>query len=186
MQAEAAITREREMQVVRVATMRQAEITKDQQVVAAEQDKETMVLRADGDLQATRLKAEGIRVEGEATADAEKALQLAPVAAQIELAREIGQNEGYQAYLVSLKGVEAYVEVGVQQAKAIANADVKVIATTGEPVQGVSDAMALISPRGGTAIGGMLEALRNTPEGAALLERILRAKPTPAAQAPTE
>jgi flotillin len=173
-QAEAAVTREREMQVLRVATMRQAEITKDQQVVAASQDKETTILRADGDLQATKLSAEGIRAEGTAKADAEKALQLAPVAAQIELAKEIGQNEGYQAYLVSLKGVEAYVAVGVEQAKAIAEADIKVIANTGEAVQGVSDAMALISPRGGTSIAGMLEALRNTPEGAALLDRILR------------
>ncbi len=173
-QAEAAITREREMQVVRVATMRQAEITKDQQVVAASQDKETMILRADGDLQATKLSAEGIRVEGNAKADAEKALQLAPVAAQIELAREIGSNEGYQANLVSIRGVEAYTQVGVEQAKAIAQADVKVIANTGDTVQGVQDAMSLISPRGGTAIGGMLEALKNTPEGAALLERVLR------------
>ena len=180
-QAEAAITREPEMRVLRVATMRQAEITKDQQVVEATQDKETTILRADGDLQATKLQAEGIRVEGNAKADAEKALQLAPVAAQIELAKEIGQNQGYQAYLVSLKGVEAYVDVGVEQAKAIAGADIKVIANTGEPVQGVSDAMALISPRGGTSIGGMLEALRNTPEGAALLERILGARPSPPA-----
>lgn len=173
-QAEAAITREREMQVMRVATMRQAEITKDQQVVAASQDKETTILRADGDLQATKLSAEGIRVEGNAKADAEKALQLAPVAAQIELAKEIGSNEGYQAYLVSLRGVDAYVQVGVEQAKAIAQADVKVIANTGDAVQGVQDAMSLISPRGGTALGGMLEALKNTPEGAALLERVLR------------
>ncbi len=173
-QAEAAVTREREMQVVRVATMRQAEITKDQQVVAASQDKETTILRADGDLQATKLSAEGIRVEGNAKADAEKALQLAPVAAQIELAKEIGSNEGYQAYLVSLRGVDAYVQVGVEQAKAIAQADVKVIANTGDAVQGVQDAMSLISPRGGTALGGMLEALKNTPEGAALLERLLR------------
>jgi hypothetical protein len=74
--------------------------------------------------------------KGNAKADAEKALQLAPVAAQIELAREIGSNEGYQAYLVSLRGVEAYVEVGVEQAKAIAQADVKVIANAGDAVQG--------------------------------------------------
>jgi len=178
-QAEAAITREREMQVVRVSTLRQAEITKDEQVVAATQDKETTILRADGDLQATKLHSEGIRVEGNAKADAERALQLAPVAAQIELAREIGQNEGYQAYLVSIRGVEAYTDVGVEQAKAIANADIKVIANTGDAVQGVSDAMGLVSPKGGTAIGGMLEALKNTPEGAALLERILRRRQPP-------
>jgi flotillin len=176
-QAEAATTREREMQVLRVATMRQAEITKDAQVVEATQDKETTILRADGDLQATKLTAEGIRADGAAQADAKKAMELAPIAAQIELAKELGQNQGYQAYLVSLKGVEAYVDVGVEQAKAIASADIKVIANTGDAVQGVGDAMSLISPRGGTAIGGMLEALKNTPEGAAILERILGAKP---------
>ena len=58
--------------------------------------------------------------------------------------------------------------------------------SSASPVQGVHDAMALISPRGGTAIGGMLEALKNTPEGAALLERILRREAARATDEPAQ
>ena len=172
-QRQAAVTRETEMATLRVQKVREAEITRDAQIVSAEQDKQTVVIRADGDLQAARLSAEAVRAQGVAKADAEKALQLAPVAAQIELAREIGSNQGYQSYLVALKGVEAYILVGTEQAKAIGNADIKVIANTGDAVGGISNAMGLISPKGGTAIGGMLEGLKNTPEGAALLERLI-------------
>ncbi|MBI2048752.1 MAG: hypothetical protein HYT30_02385 [Parcubacteria group bacterium] len=162
-------TKSREMSVAQVAQVRQAEITREQQVVAAEQDKQTRIIMADGHLQAQQKEAEAIKVVGFAKAEAEKAMQLAPVAAQIELAKEIGANEGYQGYLVSLKTVEAYIAVGSEQAKALAKADVKVISNTGDPVTGINSVAQLMTPNGGLAIGGMLEALSNTPEGGALL-----------------
>ncbi|MBI4133113.1 hypothetical protein HY478_00715 [Candidatus Uhrbacteria bacterium] len=163
-------TRTRDMAVKQVEQVRQAEITRDQQVVAAEQDKRTRVIMAEGHLEAQSKEAEAIRLVGVAKADAEKAMQLAPVQAQIELAKEIGSNEGYQGYLVALKTVEAYIGVGTEQAKALAKADVKVIANAGDAVTGINSAAQLFTPKGGLALGGMLEALSNTPEGKALLD----------------
>lgn len=163
------VTREHSMAVKRVEQVRQAEITKEQKVVEAEQDKQTTIVIAEGQLEQTKRRAEGVRTEGQAKADAEKAMQLAPVEAQIVLAKEIGTNPGYQSYLVSVKAVEAYSAVGSEQAKALTKAEVKVIANTGGVVSGVQSAMDLVSPTGGLALGGMLEALGNTDQGKALL-----------------
>lgn len=166
-------TQERQMAVTRVEQVRQAEITRDQQVVAAEQDKQTTVIIAEGNLEAQKREAQGIEALGAAKASAEKLMQLAPVEAQIVLAKEIGGNDGYQAYLVALKGVDGYVAVGTAQAEALKGADVKVIANAGDATTGVNNARELFSPQGGTAIGAMLEAMSNTPQGAAILKGIV-------------
>jgi len=166
-------TQERQMAVTRVEQVRQAEITRDQQIVAADQDKQTTVIVAEGNLEAQKREAQGIEALGAAKATAEKLMQLAPVEAQIVLAKEIGGNEGYQAYLVALKGVDGYVAVGTAQAEALRDADVKVIANAGDPTTGATNARELFSPQGGTAIGAMLEAMSNTPQGAALLKGII-------------
>ena len=100
------------MEVRRVEEVRQAEIERDKQVVAAEQDKQTTVIIADGELEAEKKKATGIEVVGKANAEAEKAMQLAPVQAQIELAKEIGNNAGYMQYLMTVEGIKGYVVVG--------------------------------------------------------------------------
>lgn len=169
---EEAITAAKAMDVKRVEQVRQAEITKEAAVVGADQDKQTAIIIAEGQLEATRRRAEGVRAEGVAKSDAEKAMQLAPVEAQIVLAKEIGSNEGYQGYLIALKGIEGYIMVGSEQAKALAAADVKVIANSGDAVAGVNSAMQLFTPKGGLAVGGMLEALGNTEEGKSMLEAI--------------
>lgn len=166
-------TQERQMAVTRVEQVRQAEITRDQQVVGAEQQKQTTIIVAEGSLEAQRREAEGIEALGAARATAEKLMQLAPVEAQIVLAKEIGGNDGYQAYLVALKGVDGYVAVGTAQAEALKAADVKVIANAGDASAGMTHARELFSPQGGTAIGAMLEAMSNTPQGAALLKGIV-------------
>lgn len=164
-------TQERQMAVRRVELVRQAEITKDQQVVAAEQDKETRIIIADGELEAKRKEATGIEVEGLAKASAEKALQLAPVQAMIELAKEIGNNPGYQQYLAMIEAIKAYTQVGGKQAEALASADVKIIANAGKPVEGANNVMSLIGASGGTEIAAMVEAFAQTPLGKAVLAR---------------
>lgn len=151
---QARVTAEKTMAVVRVETIQQAEITKQQDIVTAE-----------GSLQQTKLLAEGIRVEGDAKADAEKAMQLAPVQAQISLAKEIGTNQGYQTYLIAIRQVEANQVVGIEQAKALTAAEIKVIANSGNVAEGVDSVMGLLTPKGGTQIGAMLEAFKNTDVG---------------------
>lgn len=187
--AEAAKTAARAVEVNRVEQVGQADIDKAKAIVTGEQEKEVAILNAEGKLEATKRDAEGVQVQGAAKAEAEKLILLAPVEAQIKLAQEIGSNEGYMTYLLGLKSVEGYISVGGEQAKALAAADIKVIANAGSPGEGLTSAMQLFSANGGLSIGGMLESFSNTPQGADLLESLkkrLAGKPVTAPTAPVE
>lgn len=181
-QAAAKTTAERNMDVLKVTEVRSAEIQRDVAAVKAEQDKkvtvvnaeaekEASVVRAEGDLEAARREAEGIRAKGEASAAAEQAMLLAPVEAQIKLAHEIGSNPAYQTYLVTIEQVRAGEKVGLKMAEAMASADLKVIANSGDMQQGVAHLGDIFSPAGGTKLSGMLTALAQTPEGKQLIDR---------------
>lgn len=130
-------THERHMAVARVVLVRQAEIVRDKQVVAAEQDRQTTVIIAEGHLTAQKREADGINALGEARAFAERAMQLATVEAQIVLAKEIGENVGYQQYLTTIEGIKGHVIVGGEKARALQSADVKPIANAGRPGEGL-------------------------------------------------
>jgi flotillin len=177
-------TRERDMKVKRVEQVNQAEITRDEQIVAAEQEQKTTVIIAEGELEAQRREAAGIEAVGLARAEAEKAMQLAPVTAQIELAREIGTNEGYQRYLAILEAVKGYIEVGSKQAAALEAADVKVIANAGSPSEGMTGAMNLITSKGGTDLAAMLEAFAQSPLGSDILSKFVTENSDPGSQPP--
>ena len=183
-QTEAKITTERLMEVKKVEEVKAAEIAKDVAVVKAEQDKQVQVVNADaekestvriaeGNLSATLKQAEGIQAEGAAKAEAEKAMLLAPVNAQLTLAKEIGDNEGYQTYLISVRNIEATESVGKEMAGAIKAADVKIIANSGDVQSGIGNLADIFTPKGGTSIGGMLEGLVQTDQGKALLNGVL-------------
>jgi flotillin len=183
-QTEAKITTERLMEVKKVEEVKAAEIAKDVAVVKAEQDKQVQVVNADaekestvriadGNLQATLKQAEGIQAEGAAKAEAEKAMLLAPVNAQLTLAKEIGDNQGYQTYLISVRNIEATEAVGKEMAGAIKAADVKIIANSGDVQSGIGNLADIFTPKGGTSIGGMLEGLAQTEQGQALLGGVL-------------
>lgn len=178
------VTTEKQMAVAQVEHVRSAEIAREVAVVKANEKKQTDVINAEGEKQKTVLTAEGtleaerraaeaIQVKGAATAEAEKLIQLAPVQAQITLAKEIGENQGYQSYLIEIRKVEKDQAVGVEQAQALSQADVKVIVNSGDVTSGVSNIAQVFSPKGGTQIGGMLEALAQTPAGGDLLKRFL-------------
>jgi flotillin len=183
-QTEAKITTERLMEVKKVEEVKAAEIAKDVAVVKAEQDKQVQVVNADaekestvriaeGNLSATLKQAEGIQAEGAAKAEAEKAMLLAPVNAQLTLAKEIGDNEGYQTYLISVRNIEATESVGKEMAGAIKAADVKIIANSGDVQSGIGNLADIFTPKGGTSIGGMLEGLVQTDQGKALVNGVL-------------
>lgn len=175
-------TKEKEMAVLQVEHVRTAEINKATQVIKAEQDKQTALLaaeaqlevqkkQADGQLALKLREAEGIAAEGKSRAEAEKAMQLAPVEAQIVLAKEIGENQNYQKYLVTIRQVEAQQAVGIEQAKALSQAEVKVIANSGDASSGLNGVMDVFTSKGGTQLGAMLEGLSNTDAGKALVEK---------------
>lgn len=170
------LTKEKEMAIVQVAQVRQAEIDKNvntvkatQQkevsIVEAEGNKQSNILLAEGNLEAKKRESEGIQIQGLAKAEAEKAMQLAPVQAQITLAKEIGSNDNYQKYLITIRQVEANQVVGIEQAKALEKANIKIIANTGDPVSGIADVRDLFTGKGGTSIGAMLEGLAQTEHG---------------------
>ncbi|WP_421185401.1 SPFH domain-containing protein [Aeromonas hydrophila] len=165
-------TEKRDIDIRQVKEVGDANIRKQAAIIEAEQQKETMIICANGQLEATKRDAEGVTVDGEAQATALKAMQMAPVAAQIELAKEIGSNLNYQQYLVALEVVKAYQRVGEEQAKALSEAEMKVMVNGGDVPTGVKNAMELFSPQGGQAFGGMLETLSQTPTGKSLLESL--------------
>ena len=164
-------TKTAEMEVRQVEEVRTAEIEKQRQIVAAEQTKQTTILQAEGQLEAKKREAEGKKVVGEAEGAAEQAKLMAPVNSQISLAKEIGQNAGYQNYLAMVKAIEAYLTVGSKQADALQKADVKVIANTGRPIDGVKNVMDLFTSKGGTNVAAMVEAFAQTPLGQATLKK---------------
>ena len=178
--AQAKVTAERDMEVARVQNVKQAEIQRDVEVVKAEQEKRTEVIKAEGEKQKTvtvaegqlaqaKLHAEGVRAEGEARGAADTAIAMAPVNAQTALAKEIGENAGYQKYLIEIRVVEKDEAIGKANADALkaAKPEIKVIANNvGDGFTGVLD---VLSPKGGTAVAGALEALAQSEVGAAVL-----------------
>ncbi len=199
-------TMEKELAIKKLQEVTQAQIDKDVQIVKANQDKETAainkemalikasqeketrilvaegeksttILVAEGNLESKKRESEGITVEGTARAEAEKAMQLAPVQAQIVLAKEIGNNDGYQKYLVTIEQVKANQAVGIEQAKALAEAELKIIANAGNVENGMKGIMDIFSSNGGTNIGAMLEGFAQTEQGEALLKKIGLKKP---------
>ena len=208
-QTEAKITTEKVMEVTKVQNVKQAEIdkevaivkaneqkqvqvvnaqaTKEAQIIKADAEKESTVRIADGNLQATLKQAEGIEAEGRAKGEAEKAILLAPVNAQITLANEIGANEGYQKYLIEIRKVEATENVGKEMAGAMKSADLKIIANSGDVQSGVGKLADVFSPAGGTSIAGMLTALSQTEEGQALVNGVVsKLGGTPPVKEPTK
>lgn len=177
-------TAERNMEVQRVQEVKNAEIKKDVAVVVAQQQKEVtivdaeanrqkLVVTAEGELEVAKRNAEGIRLEGDAKASAEQAMLLAPINTQITLAKEIGENEGYQQYLVTIKQVEANRDVGLEMARSFASADLKVIANGGTIGEGMSNLAQMVNSAGGTNIGALLEGLGQTDSGSNLIEGIV-------------
>lgn len=193
---QAKTTADKELAVAKVTTVKQAEIDKEAAAIKAEQDKQvaeikaaqdktvkiteaeaskgSIVLVAEGKLTEAKNVAEGTRLKGIAEADAEKAKLMAPVDAQITLAKEIGENQSYQTYLVTLKQVDANRDVGIEMARAIQGADLKVISNAGDIQSGVGKIGDLFTTAGGTKLSGMLAALAQTEEGKALVDGLAK------------
>lgn len=165
-------TKTRDMDVKKVEMVKLAEITKEQQLVFADQQKQTTIITSVGALEAKRNEATGIEVEGAAKATAAKLMQLAPVEAQIALAKEIGANAGYQNYLAIIESVKAYIAVGSKQAEALTKADVKIISNTGNASEGMKGVMNLFTSQGGTNLAAMIEAFAQSPLGESFLSAI--------------
>jgi flotillin len=196
-------TAEQQMEVIKVNQVKQAEIDKEREIILAEQERQKMEIKAQADkfrieteaaaaLEAKRKEAEGVATIGEAEAkviaakgtseaEAEKARQLASVIAQTELAKEIGENQGYQDYLIRVKTVDKEQVVEVAQAESMARAlekaDLKILANSGDVQSGMNKFSDILSAKGGSQINGLLESLKQTEEGKALLGMLKNLNP---------
>ena len=74
--------------------------------------------------------------------------------------------------MVDIRGVEKDEVVGTAQAKALQDAEIKVISNSGNVNSGVTGVMDLLSSKGGTELGAMAEAFAQTDRGAAILRRL--------------
>lgn len=184
-QSEQKVTKEKEMEVVRVHDVKRQEINREMGIVKAEEEKKKQVLAAEANLESQkrnaeahfemeRKKADGIAAVGAANASAEKAMQLAPVEAQIVLAKEIGENGGYQEYLLSIKRIEADQAVGMEQAKALEKAEVKLFANGANAGESLSKAGKVFTPKRGLDIASAVEALASTEVGQSILGKLTK------------
>lgn len=194
-------TAEKKMEVLKVETIRKAEIDKEAAIVKANEEQEKAVINkkktvvnaeatkaqqeldaeakltiitkeAEGKRVAAEKNAEAIKLEGTASADAKSAMELAIISGQVELAAKIGENQGYQDYLVRVRQVEAQEQIGVANAKALENAQVKVLAQGGNASEGMNNVLDLFSAKGGANIAAGIEALASSEVGKSLLEKL--------------
>lgn len=201
---QAKVTAEKNMEVLKVNEIKKAEIERDANIIKAEQDKAVTVknaeaskakielsaeadkkqieLKAEADLAKGLKEAQAIEAKGKAEAEAKKQMELAPVNAQIALAKEIGENQGYQDYLVRLEQIKALCEVGIEQAKNLGKADIKINAMSNDVPSGVSKITDVFSPQGGLNMAGMLESFTQSPLGSKVVEKFLGTKPTDATE----
>lgn len=181
--AQAQVTAEREMDVKKVQDTRAADIARNVAEIEAEQERQVTIVNADaekqrlttvaeGQLAAATKNAEAIRVQGEAEGAAKAALGLAEVQPQITLAKEIGENEGYQSYLVKVEQIKAGQAIGVAQAEALSDAEVRVIATGSDVSSGINSITDLFGAKGGAALTKALATLAQTEEGKAVVAKL--------------
>ncbi|MBR1825407.1 MAG: hypothetical protein IJ770_02360 [Alphaproteobacteria bacterium] len=150
-----------------------AEADKKQIELRAEADKKQIELRAEADLSKGLKEAEAIEAKGKAEAEAKKQMELAPVTAQITLAKEIGENQGYQDYLVRLEQIKALCEVGIEQAKNLGKADIKINTMANTVPTGVAKVADIFSPQGGLNLAGMFETMSQSPIGQKVIEKVV-------------
>ena len=74
--------------------------------------------------------------------------------------------------MITIEQVKANEAVGIKQAKALSQADLKIIANDGNIENGKKGVMDIFSSNGGTHVGAMLEGLAQTEQGKALLKKV--------------
>ena len=150
-----------------------AEAQKQQVELTAEATKTQVELKAEADLTAATNDAKGIEAKGRANATSRDLLEKAQVAGQIELFNKVNKDKEYQEFLVKQRQVEATEKIGVEQAKNLSGADIKIFANAGTVADGVSSAGKILNPKTGLDAGSMFEAFASTPIGSEITKKAL-------------
>ena len=154
-----------------------SEAERQHQILVAEGEKQKAFLAAEALLETKDKEAQGIAKIGAAEAEAKQKLEVSMVSGQIELAKEIGGNEGYQHYLISIRQIEANQAIGIEQAKALSHSDMKFIINDEKVDKGLTRVGELFSSTGGTKIAAALEGLNQSDLGKAVIDKFLGTKP---------
>lgn len=151
------------------AEARKISTIKDAEALLTKQENE-----AKGKAAVGKAEADVILAKGNSEAEAKKNMELAGVTAQTTLAKDIGNNEKYQAYMLKVKEIEVSQVIGVAQAEANAtalkDADIKLLINSGDVNSGMSKLSDIFTSKGGSNFNGMIEALKQTDEGKSALE----------------
>lgn len=192
------LTAEQNMEVIKVNQIKQAEIDKEKAIIHSDKERKQIEINAQADkfkvethaaaqLEAKKKEAEGVKTFGQAEADiiqakgmseaeSKKAMELASVVAQTTLAQEIGENKPYQDYLIKIKEVEVSQVIGVAQyesiAEALSKADLRLLVNSGDVQSGIGKLTDLFSSKGASQLSGLIEGLKQTEEGKALLSAV--------------
>jgi len=171
----------RKTMIINTEAMRDANILKAEgertaKVTQSEGEKDSKINIAEGNLKTSLFEAQGIEAVGKAKGAAEQASLMAPVNAQITLATEIGENQEYQKYLIEIKKIDVNGSVGIEMAKAMGNADMKIISNAGDIQSGMSKITDLFTSQGGTKVGSMVSALMNNPDILKIVESLTSKK----------
>lgn len=168
--AEASVIQAEAQQKVVVVNAR---AQKEQVELNAEATKTQVELKAEADLTAATNEAKGIEAKGTATAKSRDLLEKAQVAGQIELFNKVNKDKEYQDFLVRQKQVDAMQAIGVEQAKNLSGAEIKIFANAGSVADGVSQAGKILNPKTGLDLGSMLESFASTPIGEEVTKTVL-------------
>lgn len=154
-----------------------AEANQQQTILNAEAQKQQITLKAEADLVTATNEAKGTEAKGKAQALAQELAKKASVQDQVTLAKEVGENQPYQDFLIRQKQVEVQGDVmkavGVAQAQNLSGADVKIFANAGTVSEGIGKAAGIFNPGTAFDIASMIEAFKSTPMGAELLDKFL-------------
>ena len=183
------VTKEKELDVKKVESEKNAEIAKsielikaDEQkqksIIDAEAEKETITIQAQADKTKVELEAEADKTKVDLEAQAEKNriesiwlakakeidyLGTAEAKNKTEMAKALNSfSNGSLWFLVKELEVKLSEVVDLEKAKALNNADVKVISTWSNGGEWVKNFMDLFSAKWWTNLWAMLESLKNT------------------------
>lgn len=183
------VTKEKELAVKQVEEEKNAEISKSIELIKADEQKQKIIIDAQAEKEQIRLKAEANKESIELAANADKVkVELAAGAEKMRIesigiakAKELdyigtaeAKNKTQMAEALntfdkeSLDFMKKQLDVNLseivdlEKAKALWKADVKVISTGANGWEWVKSFMDLFSAKGGSNIGAMVEAAKNT------------------------
>lgn len=174
----AKLTKEKELIVKQVEEEKKADIAKNIEIIKANKEKEKSIIDAQAEKTTIELKAEAekIKINKAAEAEAEKIkmiwlakakevdfLGTAEAKNKLEMAKALNSfSKDALAYMVKELDVKVSEKVDFEKARALSNADIKVISTWANGWDWLESFMQLFSAKGWANLWAMVENLKNT------------------------